>query len=331
MEEVALLTTPITLPADSATTANSGTTSNSGTLTLLATDTAASPPPSPSIPAAETGEAEKPATPVNRLPLGLAETESVLGDSFSRATRQLSDMRTSKGYAGLTATDSETGTTTGTLTLTDRETGSAGILTLLESRVDRGTLRQVGEEEEIVTGTGGEMNAALLPRTDVSESLGRVLDRPDVTATSPARQIETEILKNLEGQKMEFRMQLQPAELGKVDVRMVLESGKLLVEIVSTARTNDILARQVESLAAALRLNNPELSSVQVVAETAQSGTAYLESALNGGDAYAGGQNGEGQQGTQAGSQWQSETEETDSTAPVILEHSGSRALDYTI
>jgi hypothetical protein len=303
-------------------------------------------------------EAEKSTTPANQTGKLATEPEkagSAFGDRVGQAARQLADLRMSKGYQGTTTPDSKTGTAANTATGTASNTATATKNTTkataeittappeaqikgtepqtrVEQHPGRVAQTQSAEEETTPETTVAEMNATP-PRASFSDAVGRILDRQHVAETSPAGQIETEILKNMENQKMEFRMQLQPADLGKVDVRMVLESGKLVVEIISSAKTNEMLARQADSLATALRLDNPELSSVQVVTETAQSGTAYLENALTGGDAYAGRQNSESHHTANPASQTQrqSETEELIGADTFIRQAVLSRTLDYSI
>lgn len=154
-------------------------------------------------------------------------------------------------------------------------------------------------------------------------------DRPNGTTPTPVKQIETELIRNLEDQKMEFRMQLQPVELGKVDVRMALEGGKLTVVIISTAKTNELLTKQVESLAATLKLTSPELTSVQVVAQSTESGTSYLDSALNGDGSFAGQQeNGESGKAAFTRQPQEVQTEDLAEEAPVL---STQRTLDYNV
>ncbi len=87
-----------------------------------------------------------------------------------------------------------------------------------------------------------------------------------VPQPTPVRQVEVQMLKHLEQGKTEFRMQLAPEELGKVDVRMLLEDGKLTVQIVTaTAKAAQELQRTGESLVASLRMAGAQLETVQIV------------------------------------------------------------------
>lgn len=107
-------------------------------------------------------------------------------------------------------------------------------------------------------------------------------------AATPAQQIEAQVLKNLEDQKMEFRMQLAPKELGKVDVRMVLEGGKLTVEIAAASqKAVQELQKTSEGLISSLRMAGAELQSVQIVHEPQQTsqhmdGAFHMESGQSG-------------------------------------------------
>jgi flagellar hook-length control protein FliK len=290
-------------------------------------------------PTADTAKSTAPANrPANATPEP-QNTASTWSDKVSQAARQLADLRMAKGYQGATVPDSKANTAANTVPATETAaappvTGPTRTepLTRTEQHPDRAAQPRTDKEEQPAETATAALNATP-PRTSFADAVGQILHRQSAPETSPTRQIETEILKNLDAQRTEFRMQLEPAELGKIDVRLVLESGKLMVEIVSTAKTNEMLARQADSLAAALRLDNPELSSVQVVTETAQSGTAYLENALHGGDTAAGRQNSEGHHPANQTpqSQRQSETEERIGEDMLVRLGILSRTLDYSI
>jgi len=153
-----------------------------------------------------------------------------------------------------------------------------------------------------------------------------------ITETIPAHagyQIETEIIRNLEQGKMEFRMQLQPETLGKIDVRMVLEGGKLVIHILSGARTHDVLSRQIEALAYAIRGSGTDLTSVQIVAEVNKG----LNTALDynpfergqDGDERQQGQNGQARHGANLTG------EDEDSQPRRVMVQTGTRQLNYSV
>lgn len=109
----------------------------------------------------------------------------------------------------------------------------------------------------------------------------RPVETPQQEQYTPARQVQTQIVEHLQKGKMEFRMQLQPEDLGKIDVRMVLESGRLSVEIsAAAAKTSELLSRQAEGLAASLRMQGIELQSVQVVPAN-ESEAGHMEQSLS--------------------------------------------------
>lgn len=81
-------------------------------------------------------------------------------------------------------------------------------------------------------------------------------------------QIRSFVVQNLKTQNMEFRMQLQPEELGKIDVKMVLEAGRLSVEIqAASPKTAELLSRQADALAECLQTNESKYQSIQVISE----------------------------------------------------------------
>lgn len=116
-------------------------------------------------------------------------------------------------------------------------------------------------------------------------------ERPAVQ-TDQMEQVRLQATKQLEEGRMEFRMQLQPEELGKVSVKMVLEGGRLAIEILAaTPKAAELLARQAEGLAQSLRLQQTDVQSIQIVTES-QAASEQMDGAfqmLNGG-ARQGGQ-----------------------------------------
>ncbi len=99
------------------------------------------------------------------------------------------------------------------------------------------------------------------------------VQRPQQTpAPAPAQppeqteQIRAQITRNLEDNNMEFQMQLKPAELGRVNVKIVLEGGRMAVEIAAAQpKSAELLQRQAAELITALKASGVELSTVNVV------------------------------------------------------------------
>lgn len=103
----------------------------------------------------------------------------------------------------------------------------------------------------------------------------------EVHRSDAMEQVRIQLDKNIENQKMEFRMQLQPQELGKVDVKMVLEGGRLAVEIIAAnSKTAEILQRQVDGLVHSLKLSNMDVQSVSVIAQS-ENASGEMQGAFN--------------------------------------------------
>lgn len=149
----------------------------------------------------------------------------------------------------------------------------------------------------------------------------------------PAQQIQAQVIENLEKDTMEFRMQLSPQELGKIDVKMVLENGRLTVEIISAAtKTNELLSRQTEALAATLRASGMNLQTVQIVT-SAQEADSHLEQSLNmmnqqGNEAA---QNEEGQKGRSPQGSGQSQEQDSREAAAREQQVKPKTLLNYTV
>ena len=82
----------------------------------------------------------------------------------------------------------------------------------------------------------------------------------------PHSQISQEILSRLEKKgPMEFKMQLEPESLGKIDVNLKFHDGKLIIDILAASgRTHALLASQVDKLIQSMGLQNVQVENVQV-------------------------------------------------------------------
>jgi flagellar hook-length control protein FliK len=60
-------------------------------------------------------------------------------------------------------------------------------------------------------------------------------------------------------------MQLQPEELGQIDIKLKLNEGKLIIDIVAAnSKTQALLTNQVDKLIASMGLQNVQVESVHV-------------------------------------------------------------------
>jgi len=87
-----------------------------------------------------------------------------------------------------------------------------------------------------------------------------------VEASEPYNQIREEILSKLEQKgSTEFRMQLEPEDLGQIDVKLKLSEGKLVIDILAAnSKTQALLTGQVDKLIASMGLQNVQVESVHV-------------------------------------------------------------------
>jgi flagellar hook-length control protein FliK len=88
-----------------------------------------------------------------------------------------------------------------------------------------------------------------------------------------AQQVEARIVENLQNpdtpMRSEFEMTLTPQELGRVNVRMMLENGRLAVEIVTVSgRAEEVLRAQINALTTALKSTMPDLHTISIVTST---------------------------------------------------------------
>ena len=122
-----------------------------------------------------------------------------------------------------------------------------------------------------------------------------VIPGKPMAETPQADQVSKAVVENLSGERSEFQMQLRPEALGRVDVRMVFEAGRLAVHIMAgTSAAADALRAQTEGLIYSLRIAGIQVESVQVVHQPEESsehmGSAYNMMAGNGSGQEAGSQ-----------------------------------------
>ncbi|GAB1477107.1 hypothetical protein MASR2M70_19430 [Bacillota bacterium] len=100
---------------------------------------------------------------------------------------------------------------------------------------------------------------------------------PVRTAESPEpySQIGKEIQAKLQQKgPMEFTMQLEPKELGKIDVRLKVNDGKLTIDIMAAnSKTHSLLTGQIGRLVMSMGLQNVKVESVQIGHPTDFSGS----------------------------------------------------------
>lgn len=91
-----------------------------------------------------------------------------------------------------------------------------------------------------------------------------------VGTNEPYSQIGNEILTKLEQKgPAEFKMQLEPEDLGQIDIKLKFSEGKLMIDILAaSARTQALLTSQVDKLISGLGLQNVHVESVQVSGQT---------------------------------------------------------------
>jgi len=87
-----------------------------------------------------------------------------------------------------------------------------------------------------------------------------------VETSQPYSQIKSEILSNLEKSgPTEFKMQLDPEDLGQIDIKLKLSDGKLIIDIMAAnSKTQAMLTGQVDKLIAGMGLQNVVVESVHV-------------------------------------------------------------------
>ncbi|MDD2484450.1 MAG: flagellar hook-length control protein FliK, partial [Eubacteriales bacterium] len=78
-------------------------------------------------------------------------------------------------------------------------------------------------------------------------------------------QISKEIMKRLDQKgPTEFRMSLEPADLGQIEIKLQISNGKLVIDIAAlNSKTQTLLASQVDNLVMSMGLQNVKVEVIQ--------------------------------------------------------------------
>ena len=102
---------------------------------------------------------------------------------------------------------------------------------------------------------------------EVQQTNNSLKDLDGTTKLEPYSQISKEIIAKLDQKgPMEFSMQLKPADLGLIDIKMKINNGKLVIDIMAAnEKTQGQLTNQVDKLISNLGLSNVKVENIQVV------------------------------------------------------------------
>jgi len=182
-----------------------------------------------------------------------SQLNSTMNENTIKSAKEKSEVQ--KAISGQEFKSSESGT--------DKQTAAAGIQTQesIMDRVEKPKTEAEGASQDRMS-FQNTMQGAVTTR-EVAES--SPLTQP-VEASEPYNQIREEILSKLEQKgSTEFRMQLEPENLGQIDIKLKLSEGKLVIDILAAnSKTQALLTGQVDKLIASMGLQNVQVESVHV-------------------------------------------------------------------
>lgn len=111
--------------------------------------------------------------------------------------------------------------------------------------------------EELGKEQSAEWTGEVSPAQDLpSNRQSDPVEKPD-----PCTQIKREVLDKLEQKgPTEFKMRLEPEDLGEIDIKLKLSSGKLIIQIASAdPKTQSLLTGQVDKLIQSMGLPNAQV------------------------------------------------------------------------
>lgn len=143
--------------------------------------------------------------------------------------------------------------------------------------------RHADETTQAVASPAGEQqtvqdqqSAAALKAIDIE---GGVRVKEPMQSAETARselynQVAKAVTENLQSKgPTEFKLQLQPEDMGLIDIKLSLEGGKLTIDILAAnAKTHALLAGQTDRLIQGLGLQNVQVENVQVGRDAADMG-----------------------------------------------------------
>lgn len=125
------------------------------------------------------------------------------------------------------------------------------------------------ESSRTVGESSSESNAGKAEEWTGDMSLGqdaRSIEQTDlIEKPEPCSQIKKEILEKLEQKgPSEFKLRLEPEELGEIDIKLKFSEGKLIIHIASAnSKTQALLASQVDKLILSMGLPNARVEILQ--------------------------------------------------------------------
>ncbi|HVI42239.1 MAG TPA: flagellar hook-length control protein FliK [Anaerovoracaceae bacterium] len=146
----------------------------------------------------------------------------------------------------------------------DKQTAAAG------SQIQEGIAASAEKQENETDGTAPDkiefQNNSVQGAVTTSEATGPNPLTQSVESAEPYSQIRKEILSKLEQKgPTEFQMQLEPEDLGQIDIKLKLSEGKLVIDILAAnSKTQALLTSQVDKLISSMGLQNVQIESVQV-------------------------------------------------------------------
>ena len=184
--------------------------------------------------------------------------------------------------------------------------------TSMETTAVRKKSLEITERELPIQATTGSHDPEI--RTTLTKAAEKI---------EPYNQIGREIQLKLEQKgPMEFKMQLEPKDLGQIEIKLKVNEGKLMIDIMaSSSKTHALLAGQVDKLIANMGLQNAEVETVQVELHNGERHSSFQQQP----------ESREREQYFSGTRYKRAETEHTENSPDVRIPRSNFTRMDYTI
>lgn len=184
--------------------------------------------------------------------------------------------------------------------------------TSMETTAVRKKSLEITERELPIQATTGSHDPEI--RTTLTKAAEKI---------EPYNQIGREIQLKLEQKgPMEFKMQLEPKDLGQIEIKLKVNEGKLMIDIMaSSSKTHALLAGQVDKLIANMGLQNAEVETVQVELHNGERHSSFQQQP----------ESREREQYFSGTRYKRAETEHTENSPDVRISRSNFTRMDYSI
>lgn len=230
-------------------------------------------------------------TDIQMQPVSTAPQQNITSDHLPQQGNtqvvQNTATQTSPSFMQSGTFQSNTDTQTANQPIDQAESGFASVVSdkLANEKSDKDSTQQLTQQLSSFSDKLHNLGLSLKAEAATASTV------PTAPQTSPSEQVATGVLNAYSDGKMEFTMKLKPETLGELTVKMVLNDGKLSMNIVTgNQQTAKLIESQISELRASLKDSNIQLESCTVENQSfnnlASSGNYFMSGSEQGSQPY---------------------------------------------